>query len=289
MRVLMSEQLLRIVEHHSLEFSEWLKAKESQIEGGFSFKDFYLAFSMASRIKDGDKVISGDIAVPWGDVLTMEMWSLSRLGRVYLIAALAKHARQHLQQVYQQLFETATLTELTALYSALSFLPDPEHYADRAAEGIRTNMGDVFDAVALGNPYPSKFLPEAAWNQMVLKAVFTNKPLHKIVGIDDRANAPLALMLINYAQERWAAGREVTPELWRPVGKFLQEEHLPLIEGMLKKTGTIEQEAAVLACAESSSDALKEKVGDYPDIRKKIEDGQLGWESLGKRYWATHV
>lgn len=285
----MREQILKIVERHSVELSEWLKSKEDQIKTGFSFKDFYLAFSMASRIKGSDKVISGDIAVPWGAFLTMEQWPLSQLGRVYLIIALSKHSREHVKQVYRQLFETATLTELRALYSALSFLPDPEHYADRAAEGVRSNMGDVFDAVALGNPYPAKFLPEAAWNQLVLKTVFTYKPLYKVVGIDERANEPLALMLINYAQERWAAGRPVTPELWRPVGKFLQPEHLPLIENMLKEEGTIEQQAAILACADSTNEELKSKVSDYPEVGKKIEAGQLGWDSLGQNYCANNA
>lgn len=284
----MSVQILKMIEGQSLKFGEWLKGKEDQLKAGFSFKDFYLAFSMASRINGSDKAISGDVVVPWGDMLTMEKWPLSRLGRVYLIIALGRYSRENLKQVYQQLFETATLTELTALYSALSFLPEPEHYADRAAEGIRTNMGDVFDAVALGNPYPAKYLPEAAWNQMVLKAVFTNKPLYKIVGIDDRANEPLALMLINYAQERWAAGRPVTPELWRPVGKFLQSEHLPLIENILKGKGTIEHEAAILACTDSASDAVKTKVGNHPDVKEKIEEGQLTWNSLGEKYWANN-
>ena len=284
----MREQILKIVAHHSLEFCEWLKGKEDQIKSGFSFKDFYLAFSMASRIKGSDKTISGDIAVPWGAFLNMEEWPLSQLGRVYLILALAKHSRENVNQVYQQLFETATLTELTALYAALSFLPDPEHYADRAAEGVRSNMGDVFDAVALGNPYPARFLPEAAWNQLALKAVFTNKPLYKIVGIDERANEPLALMLINYAKERWAAGRPVTPELWRPVGKFLQPEHLPLIENMLMEKGIIEQQAVILACAESSSKELKAKLNGYPEMRKQIEEGQIGWDSLGQSYWLNN-
>lgn len=284
----MREQILKIVESHSVGFSEWLKGKEDQIKAGFSFREFYLAFSMASRAKDSDKVISGDITVPWGGLLALEQWPLSRLGRVYLIIVLAKYSPENVKQVYQQLFETATLKELTALYSILSFLPNPEHYADRAAEGVRSNMGDVFDAVALGNPYPAKFLPEAAWNQMVLKAVFTNKPLYKIVGIDDRANGALALMLINYAQERWAAGRLVTPELWRPVGKFLQPEHLPLIGRMLKEEGTIEQQAAILACNASTSEAVKLKASDYPVIRQRIEEGQLGWDSLGERYWENN-
>lgn len=283
----MNEQILKIVASNSLEFHEWLKDKENKIKLGFSFKEFYLAFSMASRVKGSDKIISGEIAVPWGDKLIMDTWALSRLGRVYLIIVLAAYAPEKVKQIYQQLFETATLKELVALYSALAFLPDPERYVDRAAEGVRTNMGDVFDAVVLGNPYPAKFLPEAAWNQMVLKAVFTNKPLYKIVGIDERANAPLALMLINYAQERWAAARPVTPELWRPVGKFLRTEHLSLIERMLRKGGTIEQKAAILACAEAAHEEIKKKAAEYLKVKEEVANGSLTWERLGEMYWAN--
>lgn len=53
---------------------------------------------------------------------------------------------------------------------------------------------------------------------MVLKALFIDTTLHPIVGPDERANSKLATLLCDYAHERWAAGRAVTPELWRCVG-----------------------------------------------------------------------
>ena len=55
---------------------------------------------------------------------------------------------------------------------------------------------------------------------MVLKALFVETTLAPIVGLDERANPELARILRDYAHERWAAGRPVSPELWRCVGPF---------------------------------------------------------------------
>ncbi len=55
---------------------------------------------------------------------------------------------------------------------------------------------------------------------MVLKALFVGSALDPIIGLDDRANPELARILIDYARERWAAARPVTPELWRTVTPF---------------------------------------------------------------------
>ena len=55
---------------------------------------------------------------------------------------------------------------------------------------------------------------------MILKAIFIERPLYKIYGLDKRMNKPLAEMLVAYVNERWAAGRDVTPELWRLVVPF---------------------------------------------------------------------
>jgi hypothetical protein len=75
----------------------------------------------------------------------------------------------------------------------------------------------VFEAVAHRNPYPREAFAEDSWNQMVVKAFFMGSTLWPIQGLDARANPRLARMLVGLAQERWAARRPVSGELWRCV------------------------------------------------------------------------
>ena len=65
-------------------------------------------------------------------------------------------------------------------------------------------MRPVFEAVAHPNPYPSERFSETQWNHLVLKALFIGTTLAPIQGLDQRRNADLARMLIDYAQN---AGR----------------------------------------------------------------------------------
>ncbi|MNR58027.1 hypothetical protein D3C85_1789260 [compost metagenome] len=65
------------------------------------------------------------------------------------------------------------------------------------------------------NPYPAKFLSQLAWNQLVLKAFFTEKDVHLIVGLNDRVNEALKLTLHDYIEERLAANRTVAPEIYQ--------------------------------------------------------------------------
>jgi hypothetical protein len=153
--------------------------------------------------------------------------------------------------------------EQVALYSALPLLPYPEEFVSRAAEGVRTNMRDVFDAVVLQNPFPAGFFSEEQWNQMVLKAVFTSRPLYTICGIDDRCNARLAEMLLDFAHERWAAGRKVTPELWRCVAPYVTERNSADIQKLSESPDELEQLAAALV------------------LKKTAE---LSWDDIGKRH-----
>ena len=55
---------------------------------------------------------------------------------------------------------------------------------------------------------------------MVLKALFIDNPLHPIEGLDRRWNLEVARILCDYTHESRAAGRPVTPDLWRGVGRF---------------------------------------------------------------------
>lgn len=280
----MRKNILDLIRKYNPEYENWLEQKETLFQNDFSFKSFYLAFSMATRVQGSEVIFTEDLRIK-GEEIKMMDWPLHRLGRIYLIIVLSEIDQEKFDTAFQRLFETAELKELVALYSSLPFLSNPEKYVERAAEGVRTNIGPVLEAIAIGNPFPAKYFPDAQWNQLILKMVFTEKPFYGIIGIDERKNKPLAVMLINYAKERWAAGRVVTPELWRPVGKFLVEEDVWLLERMLSDDEPFELEAALLACHDSESKKMNEVLNRYPDIKERIGNKELTWDTLGKAYW----
>jgi hypothetical protein len=59
---------------------------------------------------------------------------------------------------------------------------------------------------------------------MVVKAFFMGSALWPIQGLDERANPRLARMLVGLAQERWAASRPVSGEVWRCVAPHADDE-----------------------------------------------------------------
>lgn len=210
-------------------------------------------------------------------------WTVDRFCRVYLLLHLDPPGGkdEYLKRV-EELFSAAEVYEQVALYSALPLYRFPEEFRFRATEGIRTNITDVFDAVALNNPYPSDYLEEAAWNQMVLKALFMQRPVFRITGIDRRANATLARILSDYAHERWAAGRQVSPELWRCFGPFMDEKLFGDIRRLLQGNDPYREEAAVLACCDSRYPGAREILEACPELAEKAASGELSWDKIGK-------
>jgi hypothetical protein len=150
-------------------------------------------------------------------------WTMDQLARVLLLQTLCETYPAEATRAVETLFDTAEMQELAALYSALPLLPQPGHWLLRATDAVRSNMGPVFEAIAFENTYPAAHFSEAAWNQLVLKCIFNDKPISRIVGLHERANDALAQHLSDLAHERWAAGRHVPAEAWLLVRKFVTE------------------------------------------------------------------
>lgn len=210
----------------------------------------------------------------------MEGWTIDRLIRVWLLASLDWSNQQVYVNRIENLFAQAEMNELVALYSALPFLDYPDAWKLRCAEGIRSNIGDVLEAIMYHNPYPAEHLDEAAWNQMVLKAFFTEKDVNKIVNLDERANHNLAHTLFDYAEERIAAGRSVNPQIWRLTGKFVDEPNLYLFKRLLESENEKERIAGGLALKESNIKEANKLLDDYPQVKKLIDEKQVNWQTL---------
>ena len=65
------------------------------------------------------------------------------------------------------------MRERQAVLRVLALLPEPARFLAIALDACRTSTQPVFEAIACENPYPAAYFPEASFNQMVLKAVFT--------------------------------------------------------------------------------------------------------------------
>ena len=210
-------------------------------------------------------------------------WSIDRLARVWLLMKLDHSDKEQYFRNIEKLFLTGEMNELVALYSSLPYLAYPELWKKRCAEGIRSNIADVLQAIMYENPYPAAYLPEPAWNQLVLKAIFTEKSVNRITGLEERANAELATILSDYAHERWAAGRMVNPLLWRCVGKHINQRIVPDIERLMSSANLADKEAAALACSASDLPEAQALLRSNPVLASRIENGSLNWEQLGAK------
>jgi hypothetical protein len=92
-------------------------------------------------------------------------------------------------------------------------MPEPSRFVNIAVESCRTNVRDVFEAIACENRYPAAHFADANFNQMVIKAFFTGIPVDRIVGLEQRKSNELRRMAADYASERRAAGRTVPNDL----------------------------------------------------------------------------
>ncbi|MCZ4223818.1 EboA domain-containing protein [Pedobacter rhodius] len=193
-------------------------------------------------------------------------WSIDRLSRVWLLGVQSFADTEKSHPVIENLFLSAEVNEAVALYSALPFLAKPETWVKRCAEGIRSNIGSVLEAIMENNPYPAKYLNEAAWNQLVLKAFFTEKDINKINGLDGRANEQLALTLSDYARERYAAGRQINPQLWRLVAPFINDQIFEAIKIGLTNQDKEEHNAIALAISASDYEPAKVYISQIPEL-----------------------
>jgi hypothetical protein len=144
----------------------------------------------------------------------------------------------------------------------------------RTRELLRAWLARSIPAEALAR------LDEAAWNQMVLKALFIGAPLWPIQRLDERANPSLARMLCDYAHERWAAHRPVSPELWRGVGRHADAQALHDLKRVLETGTDLERRAGALAFADCPAPEAAAVLSAWPALTAEIGSGRLTWNDI---------
>jgi hypothetical protein len=265
--------------------SAWLKEQLDRLSVEVRDRDLYLALGLVPR-----RLGKADLELSEADLEAAEQarpgwdprgWSVDQAGRI-LILLHAGGTGERFAARFVQLCRTADVAEAIALYRGLPLYPNPELLEAQAAEGTRTNMRAVFEAVAHRSPYPREQFAENRWNHMVLKALFVGSTLHPILGLDARANPTLARMLCDYAHERWAAGRPVSEELWRCVGPHADAEALGDLQRVLATGDATERKAAALALAACPETQASVLLNQAPDLAAAVARGEITWDNLSE-------
>ena len=265
---------------------DWLHTQLGEVAQGDSDRALFMAISFVQR-----RIGKADLALDPADLQAAQAaragwdpsdWSVDQAARILLLLEGGGSGTAFAERL-KKLMATSDVAETITFLRGLPLYPDPELHQARAREGARSNMRPVFEAVAHNNPYPVEMFDQNAWNHMVLKALFVGSALHPIQGLEARANPELASMLRDYAHERWAAGRPVTPELWRCIGRFADSAALADLERVLTTGTASEQDGAALALSQCPKPEARALLAKSPDRAAAIEAKKLTWTKLGQK------
>lgn len=261
----------------------WLASTRKEIEAGASGERLASLLSMASRhAPRGALAPTGEERAEAARALAgwnPERWSTLEALRVCLLVSHPGTSDDGFGGVLEECFRYADGGELTALYRSLAHLPSGERFVWRAGEGCRTNMRTVFEATACDTPYPARHFDDAAWRQLVIKAVFIEAPLWRVYGLDQRLSPELARMALDLADERRSAGRVVPPELWLCTGAEGGPRALSALQTEIQGEHLPSRRAAALALGRAGQhDRLRELLDGETDdaMRDTIESAIAG-------------
>jgi len=263
----------------------WFGTQLEKLGQAHADRDLYMTVSLVPR-----KIGKDDLALTTEDLEAAEAvrpgwdpsgWSADQAARLALMLTPTADGEAFNRRL-DQLCTTADVRELIVFYQGLPIYPEQTRYVDRAREGARTNMKAVFEAVAHRNPYAAENFDQNAWNQMVLKAIFVGSALAPIRGLDERRNEELATTLVDYAHERWAASRVITPELWRMVAPYVDETLVEDLKRPLASEVAAERQAAALALRENGNAAAISLLESHQDLLRDVEEGRISWETVSR-------
>lgn len=206
-------------------------------------------------------------------------WTLADVARAYILTVLAIE-REGFGARFRRLCQTADLASLIGLYRATPVLPYDADLDWQLGEGLRTSIGEIFEAIAHHNPVPAEAFSEHRWNHMVLKALFVESSLPPIWGLDRRRNAALAATLVDHVHERRAAGRAVDRHVWRCIAPFATGAVLDEISPLAQSAEPIERHVAALFLSESPDPKAAAFLDTLPGERDAIAAGHLGWSTI---------
>ena len=262
----------------------WFRGAIKDVANASTERPLSVAIGLAPR-----RLGKADLSLPKADLaradalrsgLDLSDWSIDQLARVALMAASHRGDDASFAARFDSFCTTAEINELIALCRGLPVYPGANLIEPRAREAVRSGMKPVFEAVAHRNPYPRETFAEDAWNQMVVKAFFIGSTLWPIQGLDQRANPRLARMLVGLAQERWAAQRPVSGEVWRCVAPHADSEGIAALAHGWNAGNDKERLAIALALRRTPDLQAGLPMDEIARLQAKLASEKVEWRDL---------
>ena len=193
----------------------WLEGAWPEADEAPAIVRFRAAFAGAARRLRGCQLRDEDVrTLTAAGVIGAGNWHIDNVARTALLRrALTTLPMDGHAEFVRQVYLRGDYREQAAVLHSLAFLPQPEQYLELAIDACRTNVLDVFEAIACENAYPAAHCPDANFNQVVLKAIFMAVLVGRIADLASRVTPELKRMVADFASERRAAGRAVPDDV----------------------------------------------------------------------------
>lgn len=214
----MTDAAQALVEVVAGRLSPWAGRWSLDLEGPRLDAAFTAAFASASRFL-GKAPLSASAEEAARLRAAGLTWPIGQIGfdeaaRMALLLKAAESVGEAEQvSLVEDLYRQGDNRERQSVLRALPLLPRPERFLALAVDSCRTSVQPIFEAIACENPYPTAHFPDLNFNQMVLKALFIEVALERIIDLPRRITKELRRMAKDYAAERAAAGRSIPKDI----------------------------------------------------------------------------
>jgi hypothetical protein len=191
--------------------ADWLQSALSQLEAkktdSEALQNTYLRCSAMAKRKLGMTRLTG---IPGN-----ASWQVNEAARLLLLNKLLTFcALQEQPQQIKAAFKFGDECEQIAIIKGLSRIDGQGLLNDLAIATGRTNSLNLFSAIALNNDYAMQYYEQRAYQQLVLKALFMDLDIAKIVGLKQRHCPELSTLAMDLVKERLASDRQPPGSIW---------------------------------------------------------------------------
>lgn len=209
----------------------WLEESGCAFEDGTDLADCFVRFAGVTSRVGRDRLAVACGQRDWqslGLSPGVEAWSLDECGRTLLLARAAAHLPEdRLVELVEGCYFQGETRERQGVVRSLWYLPRTDRLLQIGLDAGRTHIQPLFEALACENAFPAEAFPDTSFHHLVLKALFTDVRLPRIIGLFGRISEELRRMVADFVDERRAAGRPVPAD----VALIVKERRVPGEEG----------------------------------------------------------